>query len=694
MKTGNKLFWMLAASVLSFAGCEIVEVKDAFIPETVGSTFELVADIAQTRTTVDPEDGYKVSWEEGDVIYMVTDDETWGKPYESSSVTNIETIAEFVYGDGKFTTEATIDDGEYTFNAMYCAADNKSWHRGAGSTHKLSAVQNQDCTNPTAHIKNYDALVGTFTATLPVENPQNVAMHHIYTLMQVNVVNNTGAAIEVAKFEMTVGGADLVGIFNVDDFATSATSVKTGYGETITVNVSNGTVSADESLPIYFVVSPFTSDAEKGITFKVTDASGNTYTKTVNKAITFSAGTYNTTPYTITKADEVEEGAKTVTFDFTSSAELQSLGITLPDISKGTNISSMTLAKGDVSFNSTDGSTNTRVWNSSGEYDLRAYKGATITLTVPSGYVITEVTVKGTETSGISLSAIPSSPVVLTIGSDADTQKISSITVVYEEGEVPKIPLVMSGVECSNATTTSLTFEWEAVTGSVGYQVSLDGGNTYKDITTATTYTWNDLVPETEYTIYVKAIGNGQNTSDSEAVSAVGVTVSEGSSVLVYTFKTAKNASNTSYGTVYDVTIDNIKWSVPGNQNFSGYVRIGGKGINNTTRVIYSKNAINDNISRIIMSTNGISNKTFKVNSITLKVFSNAEDASESSATPLTAITNTDSDWAASTAKEIVFERPDGADWKNRFYRIEFNVTNSNTSSNYGIDLQTMEFYN
>ncbi len=114
MKTGNKLFWMLAASVLSFVGCEIVEVKDAFIPETVGSTFELVADIAQTRTTVDPEDGYKVSWEEGDVIYMVTDDETWGKPYESSSVTNIETIAEFVYGDGKFTTEATIDDGEYT----------------------------------------------------------------------------------------------------------------------------------------------------------------------------------------------------------------------------------------------------------------------------------------------------------------------------------------------------------------------------------------------------------------------------------------------------------------------------------------------------------------------------------------------------------------------------------------------------
>lgn len=307
MKTGNKLFWMLAASVLSFAGCEIVEVKDAFIPETVGSTFDLVADIAQTRTTVDPEDGYKVSWEEGDVIYMVTDDETWGKPYESSSVTNIETIAEFVYGDGKFTTEATIDDGEYTFNAMYCAADNKSWHRGAGSTHKLSAVQNQDCTNPTAHIKNYDALVGTFTATLPVENPQSVAMHHIYTLMQVNVKNSTGEDIEIAEFEMSASGTELAGIFTIEDFAAPSITAKSGLSESIKVQVTGGTVAAGESLPIYFVCAPFSSNENDSITFKVTDKAGNTYTKTVKKAITFSAGTYNTTPYTITKADEVEE---------------------------------------------------------------------------------------------------------------------------------------------------------------------------------------------------------------------------------------------------------------------------------------------------------------------------------------------------------------------------------------------------
>ena len=306
MKTRNILFGLFA-SLLAFAGCEIVEIKDASIPDSVGSSFELVADIVQTKTTVDPENGYKVSWEEGDVIYMVTDDETWGKPYESSSVTNIETIAEFVYGDGKFTSEATIGEGAYTFNAMYCDADNKSWHRGAGSTHKLLSTQSQDCSDPTAHIKNYDALVGTFTATVPVENPQNVAMHHIYALMQVNVKNSTGEEIEIAEFEMSASGTELAGIFTIEDFAAPSITAKSGLSESIKVQVTGGNVAAGESLPIYFVCAPFSSNENDGITFKVTDKAGNTYTKTVKKAITFSAGTYNTTPYTISAADEVEE---------------------------------------------------------------------------------------------------------------------------------------------------------------------------------------------------------------------------------------------------------------------------------------------------------------------------------------------------------------------------------------------------
>lgn len=94
------------------------------------------------------------------------------------------------------------------------------------------------------------------------------------------------------------------------------------------------------------------------------------------------------------------------------------------------------------------------------------------------------------------------------------------------------------------------------------------------------------------------------------------------------------------------------------------------------------------------MSTNGISNATLKVNSITLKVFKTAADAASKDSTPLTTVVNTDSDWSKSTPKAITFSRPSDKDWSNCYYRVEFNLTNTNTEKNYGVDLQKMDFYN
>lgn len=298
----------MAAALISFAGCQKNEV-DAMDPSQDGSsTFEFVAKIAQdaTKTTLDPE-GYKVDWEAEDVIYMVTTDGTWGA--------EATTIAEFTYADGKFTTESTIADAEYTFNAMYARVDQKSYHRGESTTHKLEAAQSQDCTNPTAHIKENDALVGTFTATTPITETVSMTMRHIYTLMQVDVVNNTDAEINVTKFEMTAADADLAGIFTVESFGeTTSISKKSGASSTITVNVANGTVAKTESLPVYFVMAPL-SNYSGDVTFKVTDAEGKTYTKTVTlNGISFEAGKYNTTPYTIKDADVV---APNVTWDLT-----------------------------------------------------------------------------------------------------------------------------------------------------------------------------------------------------------------------------------------------------------------------------------------------------------------------------------------------------------------------------------------
>ena len=299
----KKLFLLMgmAAAMFSFAGCQENEIDGGAALNGEGSTFEIVAGIDQdaTKTTLT---GMNVEWEEGDVIYVVTSEGPWGLPYQEDNAGT--SIAEYTYADGKFTSSATIENGEYEFLAMY--TNQKSYHRQDASSHKLAKEQSQNCADPTAHIKANDALVGAFSAEIPMDAPAEVTMKHLYTMMQVDIKNNTGAAVEIKKFEMKAAGADLAGVFNVEDFNGAVIITKQDPSETVAVNVTGGSVASGATLSVYFVMAPI-SGYTGDVTFKVTDASGNTYSKTVAMTdITFEAGTYNTTPYAISTPDKVE----------------------------------------------------------------------------------------------------------------------------------------------------------------------------------------------------------------------------------------------------------------------------------------------------------------------------------------------------------------------------------------------------
>lgn len=293
----KKIFASIAsiAALVGFVSCQKTEIKPSPIAE--GSTFTLSADIQQTKTTIN---GLEVNWEEGDVLYLVTTDETWGKPYSEDKTAS--TIAEYTYSAGTFASEANIAGGTYTFNALYGSASQKSYHRGASTTYNLQSTQNQDCSNPTAHLKNNDALVGSFTASVPRTTPAKVSMSHIFAIMRVDVKNTTGADVELKSFEMSAVGATLAGVFTVN-FANSPIDIteKTSQSSSIKVNLTNGTVASGASLPVYFVMAPL-ADYSGNVTFTVTDVNDVEYTKTVALSnITFSAGSLNTTPYKITE---------------------------------------------------------------------------------------------------------------------------------------------------------------------------------------------------------------------------------------------------------------------------------------------------------------------------------------------------------------------------------------------------------
>lgn len=457
MKMKKVFLFALATAVMSFAGCQEKEQEAPVNPNEGGSTFEFVADIAQTKTTLDVANGYKVDWEESDVVYMVTDDGTWGKPYNDDKTA--ATIAEFKYADGKFTSEATIADGEYTFKGMYASASQKSYHRGASSTHKLEATQTQDCANPTAHIKANDALVGTFTATVPMTEMAKMNMSHLYTLMQVNIKNATGAAVEIAKFEMTAAGANLAGVFNVTAFDTPAITKKQNESSTITVNLTGGSVENNASLPVYFVMAPLSNYAGD-VTFKVTDSEGKTYTKTVTmNGISFEAGKYNTTPYTIKEADVVEpepEGTVSATISFASDAQRISQ-----------DGESQVWENDEIIFtNAQHNSTNAVVSNVN---PVRLYKNSKITIEAPGNIIKIEFN----SATGDYLSALKSLLPNASVSSSIVTEvydgssnaveyvlstgqlRFNSITVTYStEGYVPP---VLESIEVSGDYKTEFT---------------------------------------------------------------------------------------------------------------------------------------------------------------------------------------------------------------------------------------------
>lgn len=293
----KKLVYLSVAIAVGIAAASCQQVEPVPSEITEGSTFALNAGIEMTKTSIN---GLEVSWEEGDILYLVTTDGTWGKPYSEDKTAS--TIAEYAYSSGSFTSKATIANGTYTFNALYDGSvSQKSYHRGASTTYNLQSTQSQDCSNPTEHLKLNDALVGTFNATVPMAAPASVSMSHIFAIMRVDVKNATGSDVELKSFEMSAAGANLAGVYTVN-FANTPIDIteKQNLSNSITVNLTNGTVANGSSLPVYFVMAPL-ANYSGDVTFTVTDVNNVEYSKTVSLTnISFEAGSLNTTPYKIT----------------------------------------------------------------------------------------------------------------------------------------------------------------------------------------------------------------------------------------------------------------------------------------------------------------------------------------------------------------------------------------------------------
>ena len=157
----------------------------------------------------------------------------------------------------------------------------------------------------------------------------------------------------------------------------------------------------------------------------------------------------------------------------------------------------------------------------------------------------------------------------------------------------------------------------------------------------------------------------------------------------VYNLNCPKDAGNTAYASNYDITVNGIDWNAPGNQNFEGYWRIGGKSISTAVnRVITGKTSIKQKVTKMTINHNGKSRANVSVPSVTLTVASDADFN-----TIVDEVVVSSPTIAKSTEGSFDFTPTSPlTNWDNCYYKITINVSNSD-SSNGGLDITSIVFY-
>ena len=163
-----------------------------------------------------------------------------------------------------------------------------------------------------------------------------------------------------------------------------------------------------------------------------------------------------------------------VTFTFNTDAGIAALGITKPSSSAGTSLATTAYTLSGVSMTVTHGSTDTRVWNSSGTLDLRIYKsGGSLKFDAPG--TITGITITGSTVNVFTVNAGTYSagtwtkddknPVTSVTFTATGTGKINTITVSYA-APAPSI------------TAADVDIAADVLAGNISYSISNPDGST------------------------------------------------------------------------------------------------------------------------------------------------------------------------------------------------------------------------
>lgn len=470
--------------------------------------FELFAQPVSTKTANDGLDTKWVAKDAINVFHAVTGTQT----YTSDGQFTVKDIEA-----GRFdgTVSETLSAATYDWYAFYpytsqiTTPDNtKSGCCYIGSRSDASQTQTGD--NNMSHICGSNYPLYGIAKGVKASDVPSIQMQHLTSVIKIVVKNATEEELSLNSVSFTAG-ENISGQFYIAFDSETPTYTPAKYpSETAELSVSDVTVAAKAEATVYMAIKPFT--AKSGSTLKLA-VNGYEKTITLDKDITFTAGHIKPLNF------KYDTSSKTATFNF---ADPASLGLTKPETSKGTEISS-SIVKNEITLTTSNGSTNTRIWNSSGTCDLRVYKdGGKLKFSAADGYLIKSISFIGSKTTAISVDNGAYADNMWTGESQSvtftatNTLQISSASVVYEKGVVlPSLakPIITAGV---NSAKDGIDVVWSDVENATKYVVSCSGQKDVEVAAGVEIASFTGLTIGQEYTVTVTAMADGYKSATSD----------------------------------------------------------------------------------------------------------------------------------------------------------------------------------
>jgi hypothetical protein len=152
----------------------------------------------------------------------------------------------------------------------------------------------------------------------------------------------------------------------------------------------------------------------------------------------------------------------------------------------------------------------------------------------------------------------------------------------------------------------------------------------------------------------------------------------------------SKDTGNSNYASSKDASITSnaqtVTWNIPGNQALGDYTKLGGKLSSATTRSIYSKGTISQNITRIVVST-GAKDSQITVTSMTVT----AHDTAANAASGSSAVSTFTFTYAASSSPSAT--KSGSTDLSAKYWRFNLTMTSTAPSQNKGAIINSITFY-